>query len=318
MKGADIFVVYASSNTNVTVSPRSGVAHVQPLYNRDTRISVMEGSGVHDGVITANVRCDSCTNHDAVQDATNSSSPWIWAVKFGQPLNTASVSAKITQHDYFGRHAVDGNKASGNVGEDPFIELVPMPLDSGSSSFDYKAFEKKRIAHAVLMTVAFVVFFPCSALALHVLPSSGVVTVHAMLQLFTLSIAIAGFGIGISMARDIHIFHNHHPIIGMVVVGFLVAFQPAMGLLQHRFFRKTGGKGPFAYLHRWFGRIMIILGVINAGLGFRLTGVGDPDAPRGAVIAVSVVAGVIGVAYILIVSLAGQGWRRRPNAIAAE
>ncbi|KAJ5569461.1 uncharacterized protein N7459_008891 [Penicillium hispanicum] len=319
MKGANMVVVYTSSRNNVTVSSRAGVSHTEPLYNKDAKLAVMEGSGVHDGVITANVRCDDCVDWDSDNhDVANGSSSWIWAVKFGQPLNSASVSATITHHDYSGAYIVERHKASGNISQNPFLQLAPMSIHSGPSSFDYQAFDKKKISHAVLMTAAFVVLFPCSALALRVFPSSNVLAIHATLQLFTLAVAIAGFGVGISMAKDIHLFYSHHPIIGMVVVGCLVVFQPAMGLLQHRFFRKTGGKGPFAYLHRWFGRIMIVLGVINVGLGYRLTGIGDPDAPRGAVIAVGVVAGVVAVIYILIVGLAERRWRRQANADATE
>jgi hypothetical protein len=92
----------------------------------------------------------------------------------------------------------------------------------------------------------------------------------------------------------------------MVVVACLVLFQPGMGLLQHRYFRKTGGKGPFAYLHRWLGRVMIILGVVNVGLGFEITGIGSSDVPIGAVIAYGAVAGVIAIVYTVIVMLTGR------------
>jgi hypothetical protein len=85
----------------------------------------------------------------------------------------------------------------------------------------------------------------------------------------------------------------------MVVVPSLILFQPAMGLLQHRYFSKSGKKGLFGYLHQWFGRCMIILGVVNGGLGFRITGIGLSIAPTGAVIAYSVVAGVFGIVYCL-------------------
>jgi hypothetical protein len=54
---------------------------------------------------------------------------------------------------------------------------------------------------------------------------------------------------------------------------------------------------------------MIVLGIINMGLGFQLTGFQDPYSPRGAVIACSVVAGIVAVVYIVIVFLASR--RRR-------
>lgn len=51
---------------------------------------------------------------------------------------------------------------------------------------------------------------------------------------------------------------------------------------------------------------MIILGVINVGLGFELTGIGSSDVPKGAVIAYGTVAGVLGILYMGSVT-----WARR-------
>jgi hypothetical protein len=160
-------------------------------------------------------------------------------------------------------------------------------------------------AHAVLMIVAFVVMFPSFALGLHIFPSKWTVNIHGTFQVFTLVVVTAGFGVGISLARQIELIDSYHTIMGMIIVPCLILFQPAMGLLQHRFFRKTGGKGPFAYMHRWFGRLMIILGIINVGLGFKLA-----KAPRGAIIATSVVAGVVAMVYVVIVSWTGRPRRR--------
>jgi hypothetical protein len=164
------------------------------------------------------------------------------------------------------------------------------------------------------MILVFVIFFPSFALMLHIIPYSKIVYVHALFQLFTLALAIAGFGIGISMARSLGFIRMYHPIIGMVTVPCLIIFQPAMGFLQHRYFHKTGGKSVYAYLHRWLGRCFIILGVINAGLGFRLTGIGLSIAPVGAVIAYSVVAGIIGIGYALVVVLLPLRKRRASSS----
>jgi hypothetical protein len=60
MTGANIFVIYASSSgTNVTLSPRTGSGHVQPTYNSDTQVTLLEGSGISNGVMTANIKCKS-------------------------------------------------------------------------------------------------------------------------------------------------------------------------------------------------------------------------------------------------------------------
>lgn len=58
MKNANIFIIYAdASGTNVTLSPRLGVGEVEPDFNKDAQVSLLEGSGIANGKMTANVRC---------------------------------------------------------------------------------------------------------------------------------------------------------------------------------------------------------------------------------------------------------------------
>ena len=58
MAGADIFVVYAdASGKNVTLSPRLGKGHVQPLFNSKAQAFLIGGSGISNGLMTANIRC---------------------------------------------------------------------------------------------------------------------------------------------------------------------------------------------------------------------------------------------------------------------
>ena len=96
------------------------------------------------------------------------------------------------------------------------------------------------------------------------------------------------------MARNLGFVRMYHPIIGMVTVPCLVLFQPAIGFIQHRYFLRTRDNSVFAYLRWWVGLCLVVLGVINAGRGFRLTGVGLSIAPAGAVITYGVVAGILG------------------------
>lgn len=60
MAGANIFMVYAdAAGTNVTVSPRKGVGNVKPVYPSGSQVTLLAGSGIADGTMTANVRCKS-------------------------------------------------------------------------------------------------------------------------------------------------------------------------------------------------------------------------------------------------------------------
>lgn len=323
MGGANIFIVYASSDgNNVTVSPRMGVEHVMPLYNSKAQLSLLDGSGISNGIITANIRCDSCiTWSGGSEDLSSSSSPWVWAVKYGTPLNTNNQAAAITIHDLEGVAGIDLQKATGGASDNPFVGSSSMNTSSSShpiSTVNTGSVETRRKAHAIIMILVFVIFFPSFALMLRIVPSSKIVYFHAFFQLLTLALAIAGFGIGISMARSLGFIGMYHPIIGMVTVPCLILFQPAMGFIQHRYFQKTGGKSAFAYLHRWVGRCLIALGIINAGLGFRLAGIGLPIAPVGAVIAYSVVAGIVGIGYALIVLLLDLRKRKSSPVISTD
>ncbi|KAE8160917.1 hypothetical protein BDV40DRAFT_269466 [Aspergillus tamarii] len=304
MQGANIFVAYASHDgNNVTVSPRLGIEHVEPMYNGQAQISVLTGSGISNGIMTANIRCDSClTWPGGSENPSSSASPWVWAVKYGGQLNSDSRSLPIVIHDASGVAILDLQKATGGASDNPF--LASNNSDSPGqalTTYDAGSIASRRVAHAVLMILVFVIFFPSFALMLHTGAHSRIVDFHAFFQLFTLALAISGLGIGISLAKTLHLTGTYHPIIGMVAVPALILFQPAMGFLQHRYFHKTGKKSVFAYMHRWFGRSMIVLGIVNGGLGFHLAKNVTATAPVGAIIAYSVVAGIIGLAYALVV-----------------
>lgn len=58
MTNSNIFIIYAdASGTNVTLSPRLGAGEREPDFNKDAQVSLLEGSGIADGKMTANVRC---------------------------------------------------------------------------------------------------------------------------------------------------------------------------------------------------------------------------------------------------------------------
>lgn len=322
MKDSNIVVVYGNGNgNNATLSPRLGGAYVQPLFNPQAQVSLLEGSGISNGTITANIRCDSCITWSSGKiDVKSSATSWVWAFKFGSLIDSDSVSATITQHDVSGLATLNLQAATGGNSDNPFLNTSPAPSNpSGSGSSQpvvtttgNESVNRKRIAHAVIMIVVMVVLFPSFAIGIHLLPSSRAAFLHGSFQVFTLALAIIGFGLGISLSLNLYPItgSSYHQIIGIIVVSSLVLFQPAMGLLHHRYWRKSQQKSVFAYAHRWFGRTMIVLGIVNAGLGFHLTGIGSSMAPKGAVIAFGVVAGIVGIGYVLTVCFLARRQRK--------
>ncbi|KAF7182949.1 hypothetical protein CNMCM7691_002693 [Aspergillus felis] len=306
MAGSNMFLMYAASANNVTLSPRSGRGHVPPGYNPDAQIDLLDGTGISNGYMTANVRCNNCLQWiGGSLDPSSTSSSWIWAEKKGPAIDSSDVSFGITLHDSHGVQTVNmaqARMAAVNA-SNPFAGVnaasTPQTATGGTTTSNTNS---ALIAHAALMSVAFVVLFPSFAISIHIIPySKAVMRIHAPLQLFTLAMAIAGLGLGVYLGVDTNQMDKYHPIIGLVVVGLLVLFQPLMGLLQHMHFRRTDGKSVFAYIHRWLGRVLIALGIINGGLGFLLTKNSGKGASKGAIIAYSVVAGVVGLAYIIFV-----------------
>lgn len=59
MPGSSIFVMYADGSGNVTVSPRLGVGFVEPEHNPQAKLTLLEGTGIANGTMTANVKCKS-------------------------------------------------------------------------------------------------------------------------------------------------------------------------------------------------------------------------------------------------------------------
>jgi hypothetical protein len=87
---------------------------------------------------------------------------------------------------------------------------------------------------------------------------------------------IGAMGLGIDIAHDLHYWSpvRAHIVIGLIACCTIILVQPVMGMLQHLLFKKTGGKSIFGHVHRWTGRVTIVLGWINSGLGFQLVGIG--------------------------------------------
>ncbi|KAG0645466.1 hypothetical protein D0Z07_8686 [Hyphodiscus hymeniophilus] len=147
-----------------------------------------------------------------------------------------------------------------------------------------KIFYRKRNAHACMMSIVFLVLYPLGAISLHLpLPHflrkiKIVPWVHVPIQILGLAMMIGALGLGIDIANDLHFFTSRtipaHVVIGLLTTSTIIVIQPALGILQHLHFRKTGERSVWGYIHRWTGRVAIILGMINQGLGFQLLGIG--------------------------------------------
>jgi hypothetical protein len=198
--------------------------------------------------------------------------------------------------------------------------------DTGGMSADYNQVQN---AHGVLMGLSFAVFFPLGAALLRLLKFRQVVWLHAIWQVFTYTIVIAGFGMGIWMAMASHggvnqarfasLFTmastnnrlqwdalNGHTIIGTIVV-CLLFLQPFGGIIHHCLFSKNQTSTIFGIGHRWLGRIILILGAINGGLGLQLAAEETPP-----IIAYGVLTGIFFLLWVA--AVVWNNMRREPVA----
>ena len=90
---------------------------------------------------------------------------------------------------------------------------------------------------------------------------------------------------------------NAHPIIGIVVFVMLLV-QPLLGYIHHRQFKKYQRRKISSHLHLWDGRIAIVLGIVNGGLGLRLAGAGETLK-----LAYTIVAAITGGAWVILALL---------------
>ena len=71
-----------------------------------------------------------------------------------------------------------------------------------------------------------------------------------------------------------------------------MGIQPLLGWGHHVLCRKHGKRTVISYIHIWYGRCLMILGIVNGGLGLQLAA-----GPKSWIIAYSVVGGLVALLY---------------------
>ncbi|KAF2266425.1 hypothetical protein CC78DRAFT_531546 [Lojkania enalia] len=179
--------------------------------------------------------------------------------------------------------------------------------------------EKIVIAHGVLASLAFVVFFPLGSILIRLGSFPGLWLVHGLFQIFAYMVYIAAFGLGVWFVNNIpvNLIDRYHPVIGIVVF-VLLFFQPILGLVHHFQFKKYNRRTIWSYGHLWLGRIVITLGIINGGLGLLFaTELGFFVPSQGQIIAYGVIAGVMWLLWVL-AAIIGENRRARSRRASSR
>jgi hypothetical protein len=271
-----------------------------PRYSKMDGLELLEGSGVKGNEMIANVRCNGCKNLNL-----KGSDLWIAAWLSGNSMDSTSPSEAISQHDDHATFDVDLVKASMTSDSNPFLSANTNQGGSSSGgavseTSSRGASSTVKLAHGIIMSIVFIAGYPLGAV---LMPMLGKWIIHAGWQVVMLLLMWAGFGLGYVYARDGGYWGKQaHTRMGTAVCA-LITLQPILGYMHHRYFLSHGGRGIISHVHIWFGRALMIIGIVNGGLGLQLA-----NSSKAYIIAYSVIAGLAAVLYL---GAAIVGERRR-------
>lgn len=326
-----MMISYASANgTGVTTSPRFATGHSEPSWISNDYIekiyddtyapnaNTVKRKGY--GNMIAHFICRNCSSI-ANLDFTSTEQPFIWAMGPVRTMMDDSQDAPLLRHEIYGRFTMDMTKATSNdTGRVPAPNLWTedaVAADNtfgkqwASDAFDVHHDSDRAVpAHAAMMIIAFVFVFPLGAIVLRVMKS---VMLHLIAQLVGCVFVVAGFGTAVWISTEYNrvssfsiytheIFHltilqskhfqDIHQIIGLLVCAFLL-IQLGLGLAHHLIFKKTEKPTAIGKVHMFLGPAILILAIVNGGLGFRLA-MDDSDD----IIIYAVVVGVVALTFI--------------------
>lgn len=306
MADSNMFILNSNGNgKNISVSTRLGKAHVQPVHSNNAQITLLEGSGIRDGYMTANIRCSNCDRWPGgSMDFLRVESDWIYAAKLGEPLRSDDLQRSLHRHDSSAHFVWSLQEAKGGDEANPFLTAAAKTYqgsfggDSTASkpalSTDSKNARLITI-HGAVAVLVFVILFPVGGILIRLANFRGGMWIHVGLQLVAWLASIAAFGLGIYLAMDMDLLQtaHAHPIIGIIIM-VLILGQPAYGWLHHKAFKAHGRRTIWSWAHLSIGRVAIVGGMINGGLGLKLAG----HANRYYTLRYGVTCGVIGILYI--------------------
>ncbi|OBT74504.1 hypothetical protein VF21_06924 [Pseudogymnoascus sp. 05NY08] len=293
MAGATIFAVYTDGQGNVTVSPRDGTGHFEPQHSTSKTVTLLAGSKADATTVVANFKYRS---NDLQLQVQSHGSPFIGSWKEGPAFNTADLAQTLDHHDDHGIFTLDLANADVLASQNPFLDggagaATPVTQPSQGGGFDIALGKRLLKAHGTLMGVAWLIVYPAGAILMRL--RWGGVWAHVFIQVVGTSMVIAAFAIGYTFSGMYKIrFNNMHTLFGASIFG-LILVQPFLGIAHHILYRREGKGTLFGLLHCWYGRAIIILAIVNGGLGLQMVG-----NSRGGEIAWGVMAGVALLAYL--------------------
>jgi len=299
MQDTFMFIAYPSKNgTGLTISPRRARGHSEPEHMPDVVIKKIfddayapHANTVGYGVMIAHAVCRNCTALilDKV-DLDSKAQPFIYALgaapKISDPLQSDYPSAGLRMHAFRGHFLADMTFATSPETH----ARVPHPNDPGgspsgvadtnfASAFSTTPYgasndtEWAPVLHGVLMSLAFVLIFPLGAVLMRLLKRFGFV-VHISLQILGSTVVVIGVAAGVYVSKRYNQtrgFGASHQVLGLVVFAALIV-QVMLGSAHHRLYVRLRKETTIGVAHRCLGPAVIVLGLVNGGLGLDLAG----------------------------------------------
>ncbi|KAL3424251.1 hypothetical protein PVAG01_03532 [Phlyctema vagabunda] len=274
MANSLIFMVYSSSDgSNITLSPRFSHGNTEPSYTSSITTEILAGSGVNNGTMTVNARCQMCRSWATGSLAQNSTNaPFIYAVGPDGSLRSSSKHASVKRHAIYGSFTMDLTQAVGPAGIPDRITADSKGSVEKKRKLDHELAAK---AHACIMVFVFVGLLPVGVLVLRIFNRP---IWHAFNQFISLGLAMVGMILGFVIGRMYNRtrkFNSAHQIFGLLIMIAMIG-QFVIGVMHHRIYRRNkkvnAAKTTTVYTpyHIWLGRIVILSGIINGFLGFPL------------------------------------------------
>ncbi|KAI5365271.1 Putative cytochrome b561/ferric reductase transmembrane [Septoria linicola] len=152
-------------------------------------------------------------------------------------------------------------------------------------------------AHGILASVAWAAIMPLGAILIRLIPSGKAWLVHGAVMGVGLAMFTAAFGLGLWDMSQYHstISKFAHTIIGTVMFAF-AWLQPFLSVAHHYIYQRTSKRALISAVHVYFGRLLIITGMINGGIGLATA----KQSTRAENIIYGTLVGVIWVVYTLL------------------
>ncbi|KAF2717833.1 iron reductase domain protein, partial [Polychaeton citri CBS 116435] len=318
MKNAFMIVSYVGADGVVVInSPRIADGHSEPTLVEGVTIEGVYNDAYAPfpdrinpkGAMIAHAVCRNCSIWaTGALDLTSTAQPFIYALGAKKNIRSNALDADLNMHEFHGSFTLDMTKAVNSTGT---YGRVPYPQSTTGPAIDDFAFENFASSapyqestdqdwgtpvHAVFMCLAFILIFPLGAVLLRL---AGKVRWHMYAQVTGFVFVIIGFGTAIHISRlynrSKH-FNSAHQVIGLLIFAAMF-IQLGLGLVHHTMFKRTKTPTMMGQVHRFLGIFIVLLGMINGGLGLNLAS-DDHYA-----VAYGVIVGIVGVVFLLVTSL---------------